>query len=83
MTQMSGQERAARRSRYGTFEPPNPTERAWHIVDTHLGRRRVQWRPGIEVWHGEDPSERWTSETAYRGRWVYVAPALDQTGGKP
>jgi hypothetical protein len=85
MTQMSPQARAERRARHGVFVPPEPERpfRAWHIVDTHLGRRRLQWRPGIDVWHGEDPGERWTAETAYDRRWVYVSVALDQTGGKP
>jgi hypothetical protein len=83
MIHMSPQERAARRARYGTFAPPDRSVRAWHIVDTHLGTKRVQWRPGIEVWHGEESGERWTAETAYDRRWVYVAPSLDQSGGRP
>ena len=82
---MSWSERAARRGAGVVFfRPPEAAQRdrAWHMVDTHLGLRRVQWRPGIDVWHGAD-GERWTAFSAHELHWKYVSIALDQTGGRP
>jgi hypothetical protein len=77
-------ERAARRGAgIVLFQPPEAAvrERAWHMVETHLGLRRLQWRPGIDVWRGEESGERWTAEFGGQYRWKYVSIALDQTGG--
>ena len=81
----TGRDRAARLGAgVQHFRPPENMigTRAWHQVDTHMGRRRVQWRPGIEVWHG-DIGERWTSEAAHALNWTYVSLSLDQSGGVP
>jgi hypothetical protein len=73
---MAPRQRANRRSKSGSFTPPDQGLLwAWHIVDTHLGRMRLQWQPRTEIWQGEQPDARWTAETAYKRRWVYVAPA--------
>jgi len=80
----SWSERAARRGAgVVLFRPPEAAlrERAWHVIETHLGLRRLQWRPGIEVWHG-DVGERWTAEFAGEHHWKYAGIALDQSGGR-
>jgi hypothetical protein len=66
------------------FTPPleQKTHRRWHVVETHVGLRRVQWRPGIERWHGE-AGESWTAESCHRLGWTYVEVAANQRGGLP
>ena len=73
---MSPRPHAPRRSKFGSFTPPDggPVW-AWHIIDTHKGRMRLQWQARTGVWQGEEPEARWTAETAYRHRWAYVAPS--------
>ena len=75
---MSAARTISGRPRHGAFRPPDAGLRAWHIIETHQGRRRLLWRPGTEIWHAEDRAERWTSETAYERRWAYICIALDQ-----
>lgn len=85
MKSQSWSDRAMRRGAGAVFfRPPeaNMRDRIWHMVDTHQGLKRVQWRPGIDVWHGVD-GERWTAETAYDLNWRWVAVAMDQSGGRP
>jgi hypothetical protein len=43
----------------------------WHDVNTHLGPKRLQWRPGIDVWKDDD-GNRWTAEYAGDMHWTYV-----------
>jgi hypothetical protein len=51
---MSHPQRAYRRSKFGSFTPPDrEILGAWHIVDTHLGRKRLQWQSRTGVWQGE------------------------------
>jgi hypothetical protein len=75
-------QRAQPRSKFGSFTPPDEgLVWAWHIVDTHLGRMLLQWPSRTGVWQGEQPDARWTAETAYKRRWVYVEPEPpDQSG---
>jgi hypothetical protein len=73
---------AHRRSRFGNFTPPDQELLlAWHIVDTHLGRMLLQWQPRTGIWQGEQADMRWTAETAYDRRWVYVEPVLQTQPG--
>jgi hypothetical protein len=77
-TFQTGADRAFRRGAgVVLFRPPGHllTVCQRHIIETHLGRRRLLWRPGVEVWNGED-TERWTSEFAREHHWKYVAIAL-------
>lgn len=66
------------------FRPPEAqaSDRRWHVVEDQLGgRMRLQWRPGIDVWHGEE-GERWTAETASQLGWTYVGLSDNQVGGR-
>jgi hypothetical protein len=73
---MSTMQRARRGPKLGSFTPPDEgLVWSWHIVDTHEGRKRLQWLSRTAVWQSEEPDARWTAEAAYRYRWVYVAPA--------
>jgi hypothetical protein len=81
---LSWRERARRRGAgVALFRPPEAElrERRWHVIDTHLGRRRMQWRPGIDVWHNAE-GQRWTAESAAEFGWHYVGVAPDQSGGR-
>jgi hypothetical protein len=82
----TGRDRAFRRGGGGIrcFRPPADQlwELRWHSVETHVGLQRVQWRPGIDVWHDE-VGGRWTSERAQTLKWRYVGVAEDQSGGLP
>ena len=75
---MSPWQHAPRRSKFGSFTPPDggPVW-AWHIIDTHEGRMRLQWQARTAVWQGDEPEARWTAETAYRRRWAYVGSPDD------
>jgi hypothetical protein len=72
---LTGAERARRRGAGVVFFRPPAESRvpSWHIVQTHLGERRLQWRPGIDVWYGDD-KRRWTAEFAGEAKWRYVRP---------
>ncbi len=77
----SWSERAQRRGAGASFfRPPErlKNEMLWHVVDTHLGRLRLQWRPGIDCWHGEE-GERWTAEFGAELAWTYVGLSDRQT----
>jgi hypothetical protein len=75
-------QRAKRRPKFGSFTPPDEgLVWAWHIVDTHEGRMLLQWQPKTRIWQGEQADMRWTAETAYKHRWVYVEPVLDTQSG--
>lgn len=77
----TGADRAARRgANVVLFRPPSAGTidvRQWHWIDTHLGRKRLRWNPGIEVWTGED-HERWTAEFAGESGWKWVGIAENQ-----
>lgn len=83
LTGLPWKERAKRhRQEQMVFRPPGVfiSLLLWHIVDTHRGRKRLQWRPGIGVWKDEDGA-RWTEEAAGELRWQYVNPAEDAPDG--
>jgi hypothetical protein len=69
---MSFAARSARR-RGVIFRPPEPGERAWHNIETHMGPMTLEWRPGIEIWR-DVAGQRWTAELAGELEWRYVGP---------
>jgi hypothetical protein len=66
------------------FSPPEDQRqhRRWHMIGTHRGTERMQWRAGIWVWHDAE-GQRWTDRTAAELGWRYVCVADDQSGGEP
>jgi hypothetical protein len=71
---MSWTARAARRGAGAVFlRPPveHLRDRKWHVLDTPQGRKRFQWRPGIDVWLDEADA-RWTSEACGKMGFEYV-----------
>lgn len=79
----SWSERISRRTPDASFRPPDNQVcvRRWHMIETHKGAQRMEWRAGIFVWHDVD-GERWTDVTAHQLGWRYIGIAGDQSGGK-
>jgi hypothetical protein len=80
-----GADRAARRGAgVVLFRPPEDqlSVKRWHTIDTHLGRRRLLWQPGIDVWRGEY-HERWTAQFGGEYGWIYVGVADNQVNVRP
>lgn len=50
----------------------------WHDIETHMGRMRLLWRPGIDLWKAAD-GQRWTAEFAGAERWKWIGLADELT----
>ena len=75
MTSMSASRRAIRRSTPVLFQPPGDAVHFLrsHVIDTHMGRMTLEWRPGIAVWRHPE-GQRWAAEFAHELGWKYVCP---------